>query len=123
MLRVSYLEIYNENIIDLLASDKNTQEQQPLKIHESVTRGVFVAGLKEEIVSSADQVDTEEEMMLLAINTFFLFIFLLFLFHQQNQLHSLKILYLFYPQKSTLYFQFNFFFKFKLKLLNHFLCF
>ncbi|KAJ6685784.1 CENTROMERE PROTEIN E [Salix purpurea] len=51
LIRVSYLEIYNEEINDLFA-----EENQKLPIHESLERGVFVAGLKEEIVSDADQV-------------------------------------------------------------------
>ncbi|EOA33634.1 hypothetical protein CARUB_v10019796mg [Capsella rubella] len=51
LIRVSYMEIYNEEINDLLAV-----ENQRLQIHEHLERGVFVAGLKEEIVSDADQI-------------------------------------------------------------------
>ncbi|KAF5188121.1 Kinesin-like protein [Thalictrum thalictroides] len=51
LIRVSYLEIYNEEIKDLLAPD-----DQKLQIHESLERGIFVAGLREEIVNSAEQV-------------------------------------------------------------------
>jgi hypothetical protein len=51
LLRVSYIEIYNENIRDLLAGDNKT-----LKIREDLERGVFVDELKEEIVVSAAQV-------------------------------------------------------------------
>ncbi|CAI9115993.1 OLC1v1017027C1 [Oldenlandia corymbosa var. corymbosa] len=51
LIRVSYMEIYNEEINDLLAV-----ENQKLPIHESLERGVFVAGLREEVVSSAEQV-------------------------------------------------------------------
>nr|CAD1822374.1 unnamed protein product [Ananas comosus var. bracteatus] len=51
LIRVSYMEIYNEEINDLL-----TLGSQKLPIHESLERGVFVAGLREEIVSSAEQV-------------------------------------------------------------------
>ncbi|KAI3465239.1 hypothetical protein Pfo_021902 [Paulownia fortunei] len=51
LIRVSYMEIYNEDINDLFAV-----ENQKLQIHESLERGVFVAGLREEIVISADQV-------------------------------------------------------------------
>ncbi|KAH7523757.1 hypothetical protein FEM48_Zijuj06G0045900 [Ziziphus jujuba var. spinosa] len=51
LIRVSYMEIYNEEIIDLLAV-----ENQKLQIHESLERGVFVAGLREEIVNNAEQV-------------------------------------------------------------------
>ncbi|XP_066338203.1 kinesin-like protein KIN-7L [Miscanthus floridulus] len=51
LIRVSYMEIYNEEINDLL-----TIEGQKLRIHESLERGVYVAGLREEIVNSAEQV-------------------------------------------------------------------
>ncbi|PON65553.1 Kinesin-like protein [Parasponia andersonii] len=51
LIRVSYMEIYNEEINDLFAV-----ENQKLPIHESLERGVFVAGLKEEIVNNAEQV-------------------------------------------------------------------
>ncbi|WOK92248.1 kinesin-like protein KIN-7L [Canna indica] len=51
LIRVSYMEIYNEEINDLLAL-----ENQKLPIHESLERGVYVAGLREEIVNSSEQV-------------------------------------------------------------------
>ncbi|RKO84700.1 kinesin motor domain-containing protein, partial [Blyttiomyces helicus] len=51
LLRVSYIEIYNESIRDLLAP-----EQIDLRIHEDRKRGIFVTPLKEEIVSSPKQV-------------------------------------------------------------------
>ncbi|XP_055835682.1 kinesin-like protein KIN-7N [Solanum dulcamara] len=51
LIRVSYMEIYNEDINDLFAV-----ENQKLQIHESLDRGVFVAGLREEIVNDAEQV-------------------------------------------------------------------
>ncbi|KAK8683985.1 hypothetical protein V6N13_040023 [Hibiscus sabdariffa] len=51
LIRVSYMEIYNEEINDLFAV-----ENQKLQIHESLERGIFVAGLREEIVNNADQV-------------------------------------------------------------------
>ncbi|KAL6317873.1 hypothetical protein AAG906_030627 [Vitis piasezkii] len=51
LIRVSYMEIYNEEINDLLAV-----ENQKLQIHESLENGVFVAGLREEIVNGAEQV-------------------------------------------------------------------
>ncbi|XP_023769531.2 kinesin-like protein KIN-7O isoform X1 [Lactuca sativa] len=51
LLRMSYMEIYNEEINDLLAP-----EHRRLQIHESIERGIFVAGLKEEIVTSPKQV-------------------------------------------------------------------
>ncbi|EFJ34685.1 hypothetical protein SELMODRAFT_81191, partial [Selaginella moellendorffii] len=53
LIRVSYMEIYKEEINDLLAP-----ENRKLRIHENsvLQRGIFVAGLREEIVSSPDQV-------------------------------------------------------------------
>ncbi|GAB4851741.1 hypothetical protein Ancab_031143 [Ancistrocladus abbreviatus] len=51
LLRMSYMEIYNEEINDLLAP-----EHRRLQIHESLERGIFVAGLREEIVASPEQV-------------------------------------------------------------------
>ncbi|RLM70294.1 kinesin-related protein 11-like [Panicum miliaceum] len=51
LVRVSYMEIYNEDINDLL-----TLEGRRLPIKENLERGVYVAGLREEIVNSAEQV-------------------------------------------------------------------
>uniref|UniRef100_A0A5B7BK84 Putative centromere-associated protein E isoform X3 n=1 Tax=Davidia involucrata TaxID=16924 RepID=A0A5B7BK84_DAVIN len=51
LLRMSYMEIYNEEINDLLAP-----EHRKLQIHESIERGIFVAGLREEIVACPEQV-------------------------------------------------------------------
>ncbi|KAI8915822.1 kinesin motor domain-containing protein, partial [Gorgonomyces haynaldii] len=51
LLRVSYMEIYNEVINDLL----NPQNEN-LKIHENPNREIFVGKLTEEIVTSADDV-------------------------------------------------------------------
>ncbi|XP_010418541.1 PREDICTED: kinesin-like protein KIN-7O [Camelina sativa] len=51
LLRMSYLEIYNEDINDLLAP-----EHRKLQIHENLEKGIFVAGLREEIVASPQQV-------------------------------------------------------------------
>ncbi|XP_057983300.1 kinesin-like protein KIN-7O isoform X2 [Malania oleifera] len=51
LLRMSYMEIYNEEINDLLAP-----EHRKLQIHESIERGIYVAGLREEIVASPEHV-------------------------------------------------------------------
>ena len=48
---MSYLEIYNEVITDLL----NT-ENTNLKIHETIEKGIFVGGLSETVVTSWEQV-------------------------------------------------------------------
>ncbi|RUS29389.1 hypothetical protein BC938DRAFT_480720 [Jimgerdemannia flammicorona] len=51
LLRVSYLEIYNENIRDLLNTDNDN-----LKIHEKNNREIFVGNLTESIVVSPKEV-------------------------------------------------------------------
>ncbi|EGF80113.1 hypothetical protein BATDEDRAFT_3237, partial [Batrachochytrium dendrobatidis JAM81] len=50
LLRVSYMEIYNETIKDLLSP-----EQTDLRIHEHRTKGIYVSPLKEEIVTTPKQ--------------------------------------------------------------------
>ncbi|XP_016014593.2 centromere-associated protein E isoform X3 [Rousettus aegyptiacus] len=47
LLRVSYMEIYNETITDLLC---NTQKMKPLIIREDFNRNVYVSDLTEEVV-------------------------------------------------------------------------
>ncbi|KAJ3056123.1 hypothetical protein HK097_008046 [Rhizophlyctis rosea] len=56
LLRISYLEIYNEVIRDLLKPGNDN-----LKIHESTTRGIYVGELTEHIVMSL--ADVEQAMM------------------------------------------------------------
>ncbi|CAN6450422.1 unnamed protein product [Victoria cruziana] len=51
LIRVSYMEIYNEEINDLFRP-----ENRKMQIHENLERGIFVAGLTEEIVNSPEQV-------------------------------------------------------------------
>ena len=51
LIRVSYTELYNEEVNDLLAPE-NTK----LPIHESKENGIYVCGLREDIVTSPDQV-------------------------------------------------------------------
>ncbi|XP_063138291.1 centromere-associated protein E isoform X3 [Rattus norvegicus] len=51
LLRVSYMEIYNETITDLLC---NTQKVKPLIIREDINRNVYVADLTEEVVYTAE---------------------------------------------------------------------
>ncbi|KAL6602395.1 kinesin-domain-containing protein [Neocallimastix californiae] len=51
LLRVSYMEIYNEQIQDLLSPETTN-----LRIFEDRRRGIYVSPLKEEIVTSAKQV-------------------------------------------------------------------
>ncbi|EPE08933.1 kinesin-ii 85 kda subunit [Ophiostoma piceae UAMH 11346] len=60
LLRVSYLEIYNERIHDLLSMPTgggvggNTQQEE-IKLREDSKRGVYASPLKEEIVQSPTQ--------------------------------------------------------------------
>ncbi|XP_013397459.1 kinesin-like protein KIN-7L [Lingula anatina] len=51
LLRVSYLEIYNEQLCDLLSDEK-----KKLKIHQDTENQVYVANLTEEMVTNADQI-------------------------------------------------------------------
>lgn len=58
LLRVSYLEIYNEKIHDLLATPVNGTAggpQEEIKLREDSHRGVYATPLKEEIVQSPTQ--------------------------------------------------------------------
>ncbi|RFU24428.1 hypothetical protein B7463_g11903, partial [Scytalidium lignicola] len=60
LLRVSYLEIYNEKIHDLLNAPTNAVgpgagQQEEIKLREDSKRGVYATPLKEEIVQSPTQ--------------------------------------------------------------------
>ena len=61
LLRVSYLEIYNEKINDLLAAPVGNgasvgpPQQEEIKLREDSKRGVYATPLKEEIVQSPTQ--------------------------------------------------------------------
>lgn len=60
LLRVSYLEIYNEKIYDLLAGPVSSTgpgaaQQEEIKLREDPKRGVYATPLKEEIVQSPTQ--------------------------------------------------------------------
>ncbi|RAK75995.1 putative kinesin family protein (KipA) [Aspergillus fijiensis CBS 313.89] len=59
LLRVSYLEIYNERINDLLSASvsgaPSTAQQEEIKLREDSKRGVYATPLKEEIVQSPTQ--------------------------------------------------------------------
>ncbi|KAE8133145.1 kinesin motor domain-containing protein [Aspergillus pseudotamarii] len=60
LLRVSYLEIYNEKIHDLLSASASgggglPLQQEEIKLREDSKRGVYATPLKEEIVQSPTQ--------------------------------------------------------------------
>ncbi|KAL4974359.1 kinesin motor domain-containing protein [Aspergillus desertorum] len=54
LLRVSYLEIYNEKIHDLLSASVGSSSED-IKLREDSKRGVYATPLKEEIVQSPTQ--------------------------------------------------------------------
>eukprot|EP00887_Chlorella_sp_A99_P004977 scaffold4.g4977.t1 len=61
LVRVSYMELYNEQIVDLLGAagpgaPRGRPGDQKLEIHETKEAGVHVVGLREHIVGSPEQV-------------------------------------------------------------------
>lgn len=56
LIRVSYLEVYNEQVNDLLVTNDNAKEIKEIKIMHDPKLGTVVSGAKEKIVSSSDQV-------------------------------------------------------------------
>ncbi len=55
MLKVSYVEVYNENIKDLLIS--NTDSSEYLDLREDAVKGVMVAGVTEIMTTNVDEID------------------------------------------------------------------
>ncbi|XP_020592608.1 kinesin-like protein KIN-5A [Phalaenopsis equestris] len=59
-MKVSFLELYNEELIDLLASDElklsDDKSKKPIAFMEDGKGGVFIRGLEEDIVCSADEI-------------------------------------------------------------------
>ncbi|KAK6788099.1 hypothetical protein RDI58_016624 [Solanum bulbocastanum] len=60
-VKVTFLELYNEEISDLLATEECTKftddkSKKPLALMEDGKGGVFVRGLEEELVSSANEI-------------------------------------------------------------------
>ncbi|CAN6692561.1 unnamed protein product [Malus baccata var. baccata] len=60
-MKVTFLELYNEEISDLLAPDENTKfvddkSKKPIALMEDGKGGVFVRGLEEEIVCTANEI-------------------------------------------------------------------
>jgi len=67
LIRASYLEIYNETLVDLLDEDEDedeaavkddekTKKKKKLSIREDAERGTYVSGLREEIVTTPQEV-------------------------------------------------------------------
>lgn len=58
LVRCSYLEIYNEEVYDLLTeSKKKNAMPEKLELHEGAEKGVFVKGLKWLIVKSIPEME------------------------------------------------------------------
>ena len=55
---MSFIEIYNESVIDLLADPGKSSPQGGLKIRENGEGDVYVDGLKEKPVSCQDDIFT-----------------------------------------------------------------
>lgn len=60
-MKVTFLELYNEEITDLLARDERSnplddKPKRPLVLMEDGKGAVFVRGLEEEIVCTADEI-------------------------------------------------------------------
>lgn len=61
-MKVTFLELYNEEITDLLAPEElskitlEDKQKKPLPLMEDGKGGVLVRGLEEEIVTSADEI-------------------------------------------------------------------
>ncbi|XP_037606174.1 centromere-associated protein E isoform X21 [Sebastes umbrosus] len=52
LLRVSYMEIYNETVSDLLV---DSWKRKPLEVRETINKNIYVADLTEELVTSPAQ--------------------------------------------------------------------
>ena len=59
LIRASYYEIYNENIIDLLATNNanNANVKQGLELKESPDTGVYIKGLTSKVVKSVEEIN------------------------------------------------------------------
>ncbi|XP_030293944.1 centromere-associated protein E isoform X3 [Sparus aurata] len=52
LLRVSYMEIYNETVTDLLV---DSWKRKPLEVRETINKNIYVADLTEELVTNPEQ--------------------------------------------------------------------
>jgi kinesin family protein 3/17 len=59
LIRASYYEIYNENIIDLLAGNANAtgSAKQGLELKESPDTGIYIKDLTTKVVKSVEEID------------------------------------------------------------------
>lgn len=51
----SFLQLYNENMLDLLQDDAKAAKQKKMHIHENEKDGIYIEGLNEMLVEDADQ--------------------------------------------------------------------
>lgn len=56
-MRCSYLEIYNEEVYDLLCENKRGSQPEKLEIKENKDKGIFVKDLKQVIVKSIPEME------------------------------------------------------------------
>lgn len=62
MMKVTFIELYNEEITDLLSAEEDSRsfsdekQLKAVKLMEDGKSAVFIKGLQEEIVSSADEI-------------------------------------------------------------------
>ena len=57
LIRCSYLEIYNEEVYDLLTENKKNQPPVKLEIKENPDKGIYVKDLKQVIVKSIPEME------------------------------------------------------------------
>ncbi len=58
LIRCSYLEIYNEEVYDLLTEHKKGQQLVKLEVKENPDKGIFVKDLKQIIVKSIPDMES-----------------------------------------------------------------
>lgn len=58
LIRCSYLEIYNEEVYDLLVENKKGQQLVKLEVKENPDKGIFVKDLKQIIVKSIPDIES-----------------------------------------------------------------
>lgn len=56
VLKCSYMEIYNENIFDLLTDQNKLMQVEPLSVQEDGAKGFHVKGLSEYEVKSMEEI-------------------------------------------------------------------
>lgn len=65
LVRASYLEIYNEDIRDLLSKNPNTK----LEMKENADKGVYIKDLKQFVVKSREEITSVLEVGVMAFSS------------------------------------------------------